>query len=177
MGIFNLFNKSSKQPNLSSGLYADPAINLVYNLLFCDNIELYKANTQQPLSYPYDILYAGTSSVDDLQKIIDDPGSDPRVKMLAYNKQMAVGHKPTKKELLGVIVEVGLDEGLDVLASFPNGTARYINYTGKLLIWETSDPTSEKLISELGRPSADGRKGRKLAISGRSAGGHLPPLR
>ncbi len=134
---------------MQSGPYKDPPINLVYNLLFCDNIELYKANTKPPISYPYDILYADISSVSDLQKIIDDPDSDPRVKMLAYNKQMSFGHKPNKKELLGVIVEVGLNEGLDVLASFPNGTARYINYTGKLLIWEASDATTDQLTADL----------------------------
>ena len=132
-----------------TGPYHDPAINLVYNLLFCDDIGLYKSNAQEPFSYPFDILYAGNSSVADLQKIIDDNNADPRVKMLAYNKQMAAGHKPAMKELLGVIVEVSLDEGLDVLASFQNGTARYINHTGKLLIWETTDQVSDQLTRDL----------------------------
>jgi hypothetical protein len=86
-----------------------------------------------------DILFSDNCSLTDLQKIIDDNTSDPRVKILAYNKQIANGHKPAKKELLAVIVEVGLDKGLDVLASFNNGTARYINQTGKMLIWETTD--------------------------------------
>ena len=51
-----------------------------------------------------------------------------------------------------MIVEVGLDGGLDVLASFNDGTARYINQTGKILIWATTDKASmeltEKLFSE-----------------------------
>jgi len=59
------------------------------------------------------------------------------------------GDKPAKKELLAVIVEVGLDDGLDVLASFSNGTARYINQTGKILIWEASDKTSDELTKDL----------------------------
>lgn len=120
-----------------AGPYNDNATNLIYNLLFCDNPDLYKANTPLPYHYPFDILFSETSSVTDLQKIIDDSTSDPRAKILACNKQLANGHKP-KKELLGVIVEVSLDEGLDVLASFYNGTARYINYTGQMLIWETT---------------------------------------
>src|SRR5581483_4406095 len=57
------------------------------------------------------------------------------------------GHQPAKKELIAVIVEVGLDEGLDVLSSFNDGTARYINQTGKLLIWET---TTDAKANELG---------------------------
>jgi hypothetical protein len=51
------------------------------------------------------------------KKIIDDTNADPRIKVLAYNKQHSIGHKPNKKELLAVVVEVGLDEGPDVLAS------------------------------------------------------------
>ncbi len=120
---------------------------MIYNLLFCDNLNLYKGKTQQPYTYPFDILFSETSSVTDLQKIIDDKNSDPRIKVLAYNRQHASGHKPTKKELFAVIVEVGLDEGLDVLASFNNGTARYINHTGKILVWETTDDAAANKIT------------------------------
>ena len=117
--------------------YQDSSANYLYNLLFCDNLELYKENTEEPFTYPFNILFSENSSAAELQKIIDDPKSDPRIKVLAYNKLIASGINPSKKELLAVIVEVGLDNGLDVLASFNNGTARYINHTGKILIWET----------------------------------------
>jgi hypothetical protein len=117
---------------------------------FCDNLSLYKEKAEQPHTYPFDILFSETSSVSDLQKIIDDKNSDPRIKVLAYNRQLSSGHKPTKKELLAVIVEVGLDEGLDVLASFNNGTARYINHTGKMLVWEiTDDEAANKITADL----------------------------
>ena len=69
--------------------------------------------------------------------------------LIVTNKQNSSGHKPNKKELLGVIIEVGLDNGLDVLASFKDGTARYINQTGKILIWETSDKVSDELTKNL----------------------------
>ncbi|HTA63498.1 MAG TPA: hypothetical protein VK835_13625 [Bacteroidia bacterium] len=155
MGLFNFFKKLPEQPKISNDPYKDSTTNLIYNLLFCDNLSLYKAKTQPPIIYPFDVLFSETSSLTDLQKIIDDSTSDPRVKVLAYNKQILKGHKPTKKELLAVIVEVGLDNGLDVLASFNNGTARYINQTGKMLIWETTDQTSNKLTSELFLRSQD----------------------
>lgn len=152
MGLFSFFKKSpaQTQPQSSIDPYKDSSTNFIYNLLFCDNLNLYKEKTQQPYTYPFDILFSETSSVTDLQKIIDDKNSDSRIKVLAYNKQLASGHKPNKKELLAVIVEVGLDEGLDVLASFNNGTARYINHTGKILVWETTDDTAaNKITSEL----------------------------
>lgn len=150
MGLFNFLKKTTAQIEPSITPYRDSATNLIYNLLFCDNLNLYKEKTPQPYTYPLDILFAENSSVIELQKIIDDPVADPRVKLLAYNRQLSSGHKPGKKELLAVIVEVGLDDGLDVLASFKNGTARYINQTGKVLVWETtSDKTSNELTNDL----------------------------
>jgi hypothetical protein len=145
MGLFSFLKKSSA----TTDPYKESATNLIYNLLFCDNIELFKANTQKPYAYPFDILFSEKSTIADYQKIIDDPNSDSRLKVLAYNRQRVNGHKSEKKELLGVIIEVGLDDGLDVLASFSDGTARYINQTGKMIIWETSDETSDKLTHDL----------------------------
>jgi hypothetical protein len=152
MGLFSFFRKSPVQvlAQNSIGPYKDSSTNLIYNLLFCDNLNLYKEKTPQPYTYPFDILFSETSSVADLQKVIDDNNSDPRIKVLAYNRQLASGHKPTRKEIIAVIVEVGLDGGLDVLASFNNGTARYINQTGKILVWETTeDEAANKITNEL----------------------------
>lgn len=145
MGLFSFLKKSST----ATDPYKDNAINLIYNLLFCDNIELIRVNTQSPHAYPFDILFSETSTIADFQKIIDDKNSDSRSKVLAYNRQLSKGHQPEKKELLGVIIEVGLDDGLDVLASFSDGTARYINQTGKIIIWETTDETSNQLTQDL----------------------------
>ena len=151
MGLFNFFkNTPSQIQAFVIDPYKDSTTNLIYNLLFCDNLNLFKEKTQKPYTYPFDILFSETSSIADLQKITDDSGSDPRVKVLAYNKLIASGHRPRKKELFAVIVEVGLDNGLDVLASFNNGTARYINQTGKILIWETTtDETANNLTAAL----------------------------
>ncbi len=149
MGIFSFFKKSSEVVTTSTNPYKDNPTNLIYNLLFCDKIDLFKSNTKPPYTYPYDILFSETSNITDLQKIIDDSASDVRLKVLSYNKQLAIGHKPNKKELLAVIVELGLDNGLDALASFNDGTARYINQTGKILIWETRDEKSNELTQDL----------------------------
>lgn len=145
MGLFSFLKKSQT----ATDPYKDSATNLIYNLLFCDNIDLFKSNTETPYTYPFDILFSETSTISDYQKIIDDSNSDSRLKVLAYNRQLLKGHKPDKKELLGVIIEVGLDDGLDVLASFSDGTARYINQTGKMIIWENADETSNKLTKDL----------------------------
>jgi hypothetical protein len=130
--------------------YKDSSCNFIYNLLFCDSINLYKQNVKEPYTYPFDVLFVENSSIADLQKIIDETNSDPRFKILAYTQQLARGYKPTQKELLAVIVEIGLEKGLDVLASFVDGTARYINHTEKILVWETTDdPKANELTMQL----------------------------
>ncbi|MBD1387348.1 hypothetical protein IDJ75_18815 [Mucilaginibacter rigui] len=139
MGIFDIFKKQNK----------DVLENSVYELLFCDNPDLYKNNNQQPDSYPWNILFSDTTDNADLEKIIADTNAESRVKILAYNKLLDRGQKINKKELLGVIIEIGLDNGLDVLASFRDGTARYINQSGKIIIWETTDTTSANLTDKL----------------------------
>ena len=152
MGLFSFLKKNPTKTQTQSSInpYKNSSTNFIYNLLFCDNLNLYKEKAQQPYTYPFDILFSEASTIADLQKIIEDKDSDPRIKVLAYNRQLASGHKPSKKELLAVIVEVGLDNGLDVLASFNNGTARYINQTGKILVWETTnDEAANKITSDL----------------------------
>lgn len=153
MGLFNFLKKDPAQIQTKTapvGPYSESATNVIYNLLFCDSLDLYKEKTTVPYIFPFDILFSESSSQSDLQKIIDAKDSDPRIKVLAYNKLTASGQKPLKKEILAVIVEVGLDGGLDVLASFNDGTARYINKTGKILIWETrEDQNANNITTQL----------------------------
>lgn len=146
MGLFS--KKTPANPPVNNGPYKDNSTNFIYNLLFCDDLNLYAQNTKEPHTYPFDILFADNSSVSDLQRIIDDSGADPRIKVLAYNRQLAAGYKPGKKELLAVIVEIGLDDGLVVLASFHDGTARYINHTGNVLVWETTEDVQGNEITK-----------------------------
>ena len=74
---------------------------------------------------------------------------DSRVKILAYNNLLSTGIKHEKKELLAVIVEMGPDDGLDVLAAFNDGTVRYINHAEKIIAWEKKDEIAEKIINDI----------------------------
>lgn len=152
MNIFSFLKKKNvKERKTISGPYGDDsAANLIYELLFCDRVELFKENTAPPYIYPYDILFAENSSETSLQKIADEPNNDPRARVLACNLLLKQNVKPRKKVLFGVIIEIGLENGLDVLASFNNGTARYINQTGKILVWEnTTDVKANELTAQL----------------------------
>ena len=141
MGLIKIFKKPLWPGSNSLAVF--------YDLLFCENAELYKKQIKQPPIYPWGVLLSDACDVEDLQLLISDPHTESRVKILAYRKLVLKGQKPSKKELLAVIVEVGHDKGTDVLASYRDGTARYINESGKIVVWDITDDRSDFLTSEL----------------------------
>lgn len=142
MGFF------SKKTPPSSGPYKEEALNKLYNLLFCDKPELFKQG-DQPSVFPWNILLADAPDPVQLKKIAEDEELDARLRITAYNLMRKAGEKPTKKELLGVIVEVGLPGGLDVLAAYRDCSARYFNHSGSLFIWDNRSSESDSLIGDL----------------------------
>lgn len=132
----------------SSNPYQDESMNKIYNQLFCDNCEVYGASTGAS-EYPWNILFANNPGIEQLKAITADETLQSRHKILAFNLLAAIGEPTENKQLLGVIVEVDLPGGLDVIAAFRDGTARYINYSGKLIVWETETSESAKLIKQL----------------------------
>jgi len=48
--------------------------------------------------------------------------------------------------VLGVVVEVGMDSGHDLLAVYADKTAHYYNYSGAGVVWEHPDSSLDKLI-------------------------------
>lgn len=146
MGLINIFKKP---------LTGDKSSNLIYDLLFCDDLELYKMHIRQPSVYPWNVLFLDRSTREQLLELIDNPALETRAKILAYRKLTSMGQKVPRKELMAVIVELGLERGNDVLASFKDGTARYINQSGKIIIWEMTDRRSDLLTGELFFESAN----------------------
>jgi hypothetical protein len=47
--------------------------------------------------------------------------------------------EPTAKKVLGVVAEMAVRKGHDLLAGYVDGSARYLNYSGKLIAWEYRD--------------------------------------
>jgi hypothetical protein len=130
---------TSTPAQLSSGPYKDEGTNTIYHLLFCDRPELFVQGSENAES-PWSILFAKVPDSVALRKIAEDSAQESRVRMLAYNALRKAGHKVEGKELLGVIVEYRMPGGLDTLAVFVDGRARYINQTGKMSIDEGGLP-------------------------------------
>lgn len=146
MPLFNLFKKKTLGP------YKTPSLNKIYELLFCDDLSLYKTDPK-PSKHPWDILLADSPDPNKLKEVIADKNLETRSRILAY--RLLAPEDPPEKELLAAIVEVSMPRGLDVLAAFSDGTARYINHAEKLLVWENRTPESNSLIGQLLTHSAN----------------------
>jgi|SRR5215471_3322944 len=126
--------------------YAQSHVNFLYNLLFCDDISLFKNDKRDGL---WSRVLADQPDLKALQKIAGDEENEGRVRAIAFCRLRASGQNVPSKKLLGVIIEVPQEEGLDVLAAFAEGGVRYLNYSGKVAIFEGVNHPVEVLAKEL----------------------------
>lgn len=133
--------------------YSNEATNRIYELLFCDNAEIYRTENAFKNIYPWNILFFVKTATKELLKITEDEQAESRIRLLAFNKLLSEGYSVNKKELLGVVIEVHHESGPDTLAAYKDGTSRYINYSGRVIIWESPEQISGELINNLFRVS------------------------
>ena len=129
--------------------YKDAYINRIYNLLFCDDLELFRANTYKAESGPWVVLLAESAEQGALSALAADTTLEGRMRALAYNRLRAEGAPVPVRQLLGVIVEVPQPGGLDTLAAFVEGGVRYINQSGNVSVVEDRGSQVAALAREL----------------------------
>jgi hypothetical protein len=74
-----------------------------------------------------------------LQGVLHMPGLESRHYLQAYQclRELGVKVPPEKaKGVLGVVVEVAMQQGLDLVAAYSDHHARYYNYSGAGVVWE-----------------------------------------
>ena len=84
--------------------------------------------------------------------ITEMAGLESRHYLQAWHFLRAHGVKPSTvkaKVLLGVVVEVAMYGGLDLLAAYPEYTARYYNYSGSGVVWDRPNNTLDSYINAL----------------------------
>ncbi len=130
--------------------YQNEHLNTFYELLFCDNLAFFEANCESPNEQPWKTLFSKNNVENELLEMANTADTESRVRNLAAVKLQLTGSSITPKAaLLAVIIEVGMDKGLDTLAAFADGTARYLNYAENAIIWEAATNESSALIQEL----------------------------
>jgi hypothetical protein len=79
-------------------------------------------------------------------------GLEPRHALQAWHFLRGSGAKVPEqlgKVLLGVVLEVAMPEGTDLLAAYADGSARYYNYSGAGVVWDRPDGSLDPLVGEL----------------------------
>lgn len=92
------------------------------------------------------------SAISVLQQITDMPGLESRHYVQAWHflRQLGVNPPAEKAKLVyGVVVEVGMQKGADIVAAYADGTARYLNFTGAGEFWERPNDSLDAEIKAL----------------------------
>jgi hypothetical protein len=160
--MFNLFGKKPKP---------EPKSNSMRDTLFGDlPMEQWpSANAPGANLEPWsrfvqarDALSKGkkTDAIAHWQRITDMPNLESRHYVQAWNFLRGQGVEPPPdkaKQVYGVVVEVPMQNAYDLLAAYPDGSARYYNYSGAGIVWEHPDTRLDDAISalmEAGRQAA-----------------------
>lgn len=152
---------SAPAPAASSGLhhpYGRADLDFMYNLLFCDDLDLFRNPKTETPAAVWKTLLAEPPDKAALLDVAAQESQEGRLRALAYNRLRWEGEAIPVKTLLGVIVEVPLEQGLDVLAAFSDGGVRYLNQSGKIAVFEgEGTPVTEpaKALLETARPIID----------------------
>ncbi|MFL5579486.1 MAG: hypothetical protein ACJ8AO_03860 [Gemmatimonadaceae bacterium] len=84
-----------------------------------------------------------------LRAAADDPAAESRVRLLAWRGLRDLGDKPpadAARVPRGVVCEVALPHGLDVLGCYEDRTARLHGAAGNMVIWDARDPDIDARI-------------------------------
>lgn len=91
-------------------------------------------------------------AIDLWQKIVAMNDLESRHYAQAWHFLRSQGVRPPaeiERLLLGVIVEVPVQSGLDLVAAYPDHHARYYNFTGSGIIWEHPNASLDPAIDAL----------------------------
>ena len=139
MALFN-FLKSGNKPT--------PPAMTPRDTLFGDLPLDYWAGTDSH-EIPWSLFKEAKQSIDKGEKdaairtlngVLAVPGLESRHYLQAHYFLSMLGNAPQKEiQLYGVVVEVMMPQGLDLLAVYADHTARYYNYSGGSVIWDAPD--------------------------------------
>ncbi len=88
------------------------------------------------------------------RRILALPGLESQHYLQAWHFLRQAGIQPPAdmaKDMYGVVVELDFGKGLDIIAAYADGRARYYNFSGAAVIWEVSDSSLCPLIDDVFR--------------------------
>ena len=97
-------------------------------------------------------LGKNTEAVKTLKDIISIEGLESRHYIQAWYFLRQLGEVPDNNigsKVYGVVIEVALEQGLDILVAYEDYTARYFNYSGAAIVWDKPDNSLNESIASL----------------------------
>ena len=91
-------------------------------------------------------------AIEALQDVLAMPQMEPRIILQAWHLLRELGVKPPQdqaKQVLGVVAEVGMPKGTDLVAGYADHCARYWNFSGAGVVWERPNDSLDGLIDDL----------------------------
>ena len=87
-----------------------------------------------------------------LHSILGIPNLETRIQLWVWSALRELGEQPdakSGKEVLGVVIEVPMQGAYDTLAGYQDGSARYLNFSGKAIFWDKPDGSIKLLCERL----------------------------
>jgi hypothetical protein len=134
----------------------------LYDMLFADvPLSHWKPANGAPMSGPwatFDEVRAALKAKDKpraqhlLRGLLADSSVESRQHLQAWHVLRELGVQPEAagaKRVLGVVLEVALEQGNDTLAAYRDLSARFMSHSGKTIVWEARDPQIDAHIDQL----------------------------
>ncbi len=87
-----------------------------------------------------------------LRSALDSPALETRMQLWLWAALRELGEKPGGRsafEVLGAVLEMPSGGAYDTLAGYVDGSARYLNFSGKAIFWDTADAAVKGLCQAL----------------------------
>ena len=87
-----------------------------------------------------------------LHSILGITNLETRIQLWVWSALRELGEQPDAKvgkEVLGVVIEVPMCGAYDTLAGYQDGSARYLNFSGKAIFWDAPDGSIKLLCERL----------------------------
>jgi hypothetical protein len=88
----------------------------------------------------------------EMRRVAEMQSVESLITLWAWNTLRAWGQAPdddVAQKVLGIVMEVGLDNGMDVMAAYEDGTSRYVSRKGSMIIWDDHDDHNNDLARQI----------------------------
>lgn len=117
-----------------------PSASTLYEGLFADRTELFRPAAGDTPGDWQRLLFDAAADPRAVRALADDPLRESRVRALACSWLRLRGLPVPRGLLLGMVAEVAVAPGVDVLAAYTDGRVRLLHHSGRLVLADTPVP-------------------------------------